>query len=206
MKHLVLFIVTALLLSACAGGEPELSVDPTATAEEVSKLSPAASIIASTLTAKPTDTAPAEGKATETPISSIANPTRANPSPSEPATEDAPIPQGPPDIIFKQEGGYAGLMNSWEIYADGAIVKNGESACFADASWVQSILSSSLEGGFIDAAYTSPKNICCDFYTYTITITQDGKTNTIVVSDGDSSMPPEIRELITQLLDLVNSC
>jgi len=71
---------------------------------------------------------------------------------------------------------------------------------------VQEIQTTAGEFGFFDAVYMPPKNICCDFFTFTLSISSGDELNAVVVSDGDPNMPQEIRELISSVQHTVASC
>ena len=99
-----------------------------------------------------------------------------------------------------------GMMKTWEIFADGTVASEGRSLCQVEPALVQEIQTTAGEFSFFDAVYMPPKNICCDFFTFKITISSGDELNAVVVSDGDPNMPQEIRELISSVQQIVNSC
>jgi len=109
-----------------------------------------------------------------------------------------------PVIIVSQEGGIAGIQQSWEIYPDGAVVSGGAEVCRVADSVISSILSSSSETGFFTTSYTSPPAICCDYFTFTLTLHSGERANTISISDGDSKAPQELRELLASVRQAVS--
>lgn len=195
--RLIFLLPLVLLLAACGSSQPE----PTAAQVEVSEIAPtspsiSASVAAPTWTPTPTtELLPtATAKVVQTPSESTK-------TPAEP-----PQSLGEPVIVFHQEGGYAGIMKSWGIFADGTVASEGSSLCQVDPALVQDIQTAAADIGFFDTVYGPPKNICCDFFTFTLTINSEDEVNTIVISDGDPNMPQEIRELISSVQQIVDSC
>ena len=198
----MILLLLALLLAACGTSETE----PTAAQGEITKVAPgpslsvSESVIAPTWTAMPTKEPP---QATAEPTMTAAVKASQTPSESTKTPIEAP---NEPVIIFQQEGGIMGMMKTWEIFADGTVASEGTSLCQVDPAMVQILQGTASDIGFFDAAYTPPKNFCCDFFTFTLTISSDDEVNTVVVSDGDPNMPLEIRELISSVQEVVNSC
>ena len=99
-----------------------------------------------------------------------------------------------------------GMLKTWEIFADGTVVSEGSPVCQVDPSEIRDIQVAAGEIGFFESSYAASKNICCDFFTFTLTINSGDEANTVVVSDGDPNMPQEIRDLISSVQEIVTSC
>ncbi len=97
-------------------------------------------------------------------------------------------------------------MQTWLIYSDGTVRTEGKPDCQVVAESVSDIQSEAGRMGFFDLSYESAPGICCDFFTYTITMQSEERANSVMVSDGDQKMPQELRDLLTSVQQIVNSC
>lgn len=99
-----------------------------------------------------------------------------------------------------------GMMQTWAVYADGHILTEQNSDCQVEPESITNILTLAREKGFFEMSFKEVPAICCDFFTYTLTIHMGDMVNTIVVSEGDPKMPQELRELLASVQQTVNSC
>ncbi len=107
-------------------------------------------------------------------------------------------------IVFQQEGGFAGLDITWRIYNDGRVERGSEIIGELDQKALL-LLMDKIEGsGFFNLAQKESENICCDFFTYTITVLDGDRANSITISEADPDMPPGLEEIIRQLVQVVN--
>lgn len=194
--RLIFLLVVVTFLAAC--GNPEL--EPTSALLPVTEVGPSSDI--STPTVEPTRTT----RPSDTPTTAVAELTEVYPtSPVETPTGSAQT-AGEPVIILQQEGGYAGVMQTWAIYADGHILTEQNSSCRAEPESISDLQTMAEESGFFEMSFTQASAICCDFFTYTLTIQSGDMVNTVVVSEGDPKMPQELRELLFSVQQTVNSC
>jgi hypothetical protein len=111
-----------------------------------------------------------------------------------------------PVIIFEQAGGLMGIMQTWAIFAGGQVLSEQNSTCQVEPESISGIQTTALESGFFEMSFPEAAAICCDFFTYTLTIHSEDRVNTVVVSEGDPKMPQELRELIAAVQQTVSSC
>ncbi|MCI0394380.1 MAG: hypothetical protein L0332_15435 [Chloroflexi bacterium] len=188
-------LLLAALLVACASPETEPAAQPT--------VAPLTETAEPTATPEPTSTRP--DTATPDLVSPTAPPVTDTPvstEPTAPPEEVTPdvtglLPEGAV-IFFSQEGGFAGIMESWTIYADGRVVKSTGDTWQVTPQAVSDLQMTIERTGFFDLpATTRPANICCDFFTYSLAVTYNGQTNVVVMSDGDPNMPQAMRDAVT---------
>jgi hypothetical protein len=111
-----------------------------------------------------------------------------------------------PVIFFQIEGGIAGLMQNWKIYPDGTISGEQEVDCQVEPESVANILELAEENGFFMMSFVKTPNVCCDFFTFDLTIRTADLENSVRVSDGDPKMPDELRELILAVQQMLFDC
>jgi len=107
-------------------------------------------------------------------------------------------------IIFRQEGGFAGLDITWRIYNDGRIEQDDEFIGELDQNALLLLMDKIDGSGFYDMDLEEPENICCDFFTFTITVLDGDRANSITISEADPTMPPSLDEVIRLVLQMVN--
>ena len=107
-------------------------------------------------------------------------------------------------IIFQQEGGFAGLDITWRIYNDGRIEQDDEFIGELDENALLLLMDKIDGSGFYDMDLEEPENICCDSFTFTITVLDGDRANSITISEADPTMPPSLDEVIRLVLQLVN--
>jgi hypothetical protein len=103
-------------------------------------------------------------------------------------------------IVLHQEGGFAGLDQTWTVYQDGRIEMNGELSGQLSAQELAFLLNSIDQSGFFEFDHPESGPFCCDFFTFTITATVGDRSNSISVSDGNPDLPANINEIISVLL------
>jgi len=101
-----------------------------------------------------------------------------------------PLSEGSPLIAFRRSGGLAGVSESWAIYEDGQVVyqeeMKGESAAGEIEAQELAGLLALIEGtGFFSFSDSyMPQNICCDRFSYGITVFKDGQSKRVTTMDG----------------------
>jgi hypothetical protein len=168
--------------------------------------------------------APSTEPSTPSPVATVAEPLPED-TPSATATNVSPTPipaaklaptlppgdlskgspevTGEPVIIFHQEGGFAGVDLTWSIYDNGLIVTPaGEELSVAPAI-VEELLEIITQTGFFEIVQPKTSNICCDFFTYTLTVSTGNLNNTITFTDGDPNAPPGLTKAVSAVQQLI---
>jgi len=107
-------------------------------------------------------------------------------------------------IIYRSEGGFAGLTETYVVHSDGRVDVSGspEASRFqADAQRVADLVGTFEKENFFDlqASYL-PKNTCCDRTIYTITYFRDGQSKSVITIDANPNEPAPLR-VVMQALD-----
>ena len=111
-------------------------------------------------------------------------------------------------VVFQRSGGLVGGSEQWNIFANGDIVNSKGEQVNIGATQVSAILAALNAVGFYDIKTSS--NIgslgnCKDCYSYQLTVTSNGKTNTITFNDGDKSLPDTFWKIINQINSMISS-
>ena len=109
-------------------------------------------------------------------------------------------------MVFQQEGGLMGMTKTWYISAGGEIASEEDGICQVEPEAVADVIELAEEIGFFDMPVKEAPDICCDFFTFTLTIHLGDQSNTITVSEGDPNLSQEFRELLTSVQRVVYSC
>ena len=125
-------------------------------------------------------------------------------SPTETPRPDPGENYGGVLIVFQQEGGFAGLDITWRIYSDGRVEEEDEIIGELDQNALLLLMDKIDGSGFFDLDLEESENICCDFFTFTITVVDGDRVNSITISEADPNMPPGLEEVIRSVLQLVN--
>jgi len=109
-------------------------------------------------------------------------------------------------IVFERSGGFAGVDEKWSIYTGGKIVKENGDTFSVDAAKVTALLDAAEAANFFEmkasSAIGSVSN-CKDCFSYKLTITSNGQTNTITTSDGATGLPDAFMEILKQIKVLI---
>lgn len=112
-----------------------------------------------------------------------------------------PDPFTGPVIILKRSGGFAGLEDQWNIYADGSVEGAPTTENPLSTEHIAKILADAEAGGFFDLndEYID-ENHCCDFFNYEVTLNlPDGRSKTITTVEQTPSQPPILAQTIQEL-------
>ena len=123
---------------------------------------------------------------------------------SQNAVQSPPIDLNEPVIVYGKSGGFAGLVQEWNIYADGRIENSkGELVGQAEPEEVTAVLQTADEVEFykLDGEYFDGDE-CCDLISYTLTITDGEQTKTVITRDN-SPHPPAFEIVLTAVEDLI---
>lgn len=117
-----------------------------------------------------------------------------SPTPGEakgtPVPGKIPLPEGSPLIVFRRSGGLMGVSESWVIYEDGQVayqeeIKGESAAGEIEAQELAGLLALIEERGFFSFSDSyMPQNICCDRFSYEITVFKDGQSKRVTTMDG----------------------
>jgi hypothetical protein len=151
---------------------------------------------------------PREPEAAPTPP--VASPTRLL-SPVDPtATKESSLSPDPSEsetavIVLHQEGGLAGVENEWSIHADGRVLTNSGAELQVESEKVTELLETIEQAGFFDLERPEPANVCCDFFTFTLTVRNGESENVVVISEGDPSIPEGLSTALAAVQELILS-
>lgn len=108
-----------------------------------------------------------------------------------------------PIVVYHRSGGFAGVDETWSIYADGRVQYAGRgtgstgqltadqlSSLFAT---LRSIDFTSIKDSYIGA------DTCCDRFIYELTINLDGKTKSIKTIDAAEGEPAALTTLLNAI-------
>jgi len=135
-------------------------------------------------------------------------------SPTPVGTKSIPLPvktplsEGSPPIVFRRSGGLMGVSESWVIYEDGRVTYQeeikGESATGEiEAQELAGLLGLIEETGFFSFSDSyMPQNICCDRFSYEITVFKDGRGKRVTTMDG-AEAPEGLWTIIGELNKLL---
>jgi len=127
---------------------------------------------------------------------------------STPLPGETPVSEGSPLIVFRRSGGLMGVSESWVIYEDGRVAfqeeMKGESATGeVEAQDLAGLLGLIEETSFFSFGDSyMPQNICCDRFSYEITLFQDGQSKRVTTMDG-AEAPEGLWTIIGELNKLL---
>jgi hypothetical protein len=136
--------------------------------------------------------------------STDAPPTEGSPSETKSQTEEAGGIAQDVLIVLKRSGGIAGVDESWRISADGLITTSDgkESQVSTEALHAGVDELDSLGFFEMDSSYM-PLDTCCDWFTYQLSVTANGKTHAVTALEGAQETPQDFWkaiEIVTGLL------
>lgn len=126
--------------------------------------------------------------------------------------------RGEPVVVLRRSGGIDGEAVEWRLYRDGYAERVGGSAesgsagqfeavegrMVPDPRHVPNLLADLEAAGFFDLAGNyMPDDTCCDRYHYTLSVTWEGKSNTIETMGGTEDVPPPVWESIERVQSLM---
>lgn len=221
MKKLLVSIIALLIvLTACtaegtvteetAVPPTEISLEAAPTATDEPTVEPTATDIL-TATPEPEPTETAEPEPTETVEPTATAETQSNPPPEEAPSgyegvipDDIILPEGAV-IHFTKTGGFAGFDDTWLFYEDGRVTVNGQEMTRLTSERIDLLVNNLKAQGFFETMYiTDPGAFCCDFFSYTLAVQTADMQNFISFSDGDSSLPINVREMLSLMIDITD--
>ena len=124
--------------------------------------------------------------------------------PAEEASGGGLEEAGEPVIIFNQTGGFAGVDLTWSIYANGLIVTPDGEELFVDPAAVDALLEIIAQAGFFELVQPKPSNICCDFFTFALAVSNGDMENVITYNDGDPNKPAGLSEAVSAVQQMLS--
>lgn len=103
-------------------------------------------------------------------------------------------------IVFKREGGIAGVSEAWRVYPDGRVMADGAQPNHVAPEEVALLLSEIEALGFfkMNSAYGQSSQ-CADCFYYTLTVAVGEKTKTVETVDAASDAPPELQQVLEKV-------
>jgi hypothetical protein len=108
-----------------------------------------------------------------------------------------------PIVVYHRSGGFAGVDETWSIYADGRVQYAGRGTSSAGQLTADQL--SSLFATLRSIDFTSIKDsyigadTCCDRFIYELTINLDGKTKSIKTIDAAEGEPAALTTLLNAI-------
>lgn len=156
-----------------------------------------------TATAAPSSTPTSEPTATTEPTA-ITEPTATRPPTATPLPDR---PQLPADLqfVFSQEGGFAGIKQEWVIDGRGRVTQNGVEVQQLTEEKLTDLYQILLDNNFFTLAPTyKAEEICCDFFTYRLTVTVNGQDTTATAIGGPPETPEWLWNCLAPIIEITN--
>ncbi|MCI0398801.1 MAG: hypothetical protein L0332_06320 [Chloroflexi bacterium] len=119
--------------------------------------------------------------------------------PIEVEGEETILPEGAV-ILFQKSGGFAGVMDTWTIYADGQITKDTGESWQVAPELVNGTVAAAAAASFFDLERRYvPENTCCDLFIYTVTVRDCEQVHTVTAIEN----APEAPEALWQVIRLI---
>jgi hypothetical protein len=107
-------------------------------------------------------------------------------------------------ILYQKSGGFAGVNESWWIYADGRLRDKDGNEWQLPTQAVETFLANSKKAGLAQlSANFLPEGFCCDQFIYGLIVRQDDGIYQVVTADGLDTTPQELFQLIDDVATLV---
>lgn len=108
-------------------------------------------------------------------------------------------------IIYRVSGGLAGENKQWTIYSDGSVATGEDEKYVVEAAEVSQLIREIEDLGFMEmeAARSSPFSACRDCFTYEISVSSGGRTNTVAAEEGSQDVPPEFWQVAESVFNFI---
>jgi len=113
---------------------------------------------------------------------------------------------GEQHITFRRSGGFAGKVETFDLYDDGRIaVSPGGQPLEGNALAMEQLMKQIAATGLYDVATGKylPANTCCDRFIYELTIVREGKTYSYTTIDAAENVPPALLKTLTLIQDYI---
>ena len=112
---------------------------------------------------------------------------------------------GEPLIAYHREAGQIAAPEEWRFYQGGQALRPNSPAAAVEVDAVTAVLEQAEAVGFFDwkDAYGASLD-CADCYHYTLTLTYNGRTKTVTVTEGLKDEPPAFWDLLRSVRALAD--
>jgi len=128
--------------------------------------------------------------------------------PAIPAGQPSSVAEGPapelPLVVYERIGGETGLRERWEIYADGRVVREGDTVRYLEPEALMVLMEQversdffEMEDVYLQEGPRSPR------FVYALSVRMNGGMKAVVVMDGAPGQPPALGDLIQTVDALV---
>lgn len=116
-------------------------------------------------------------------------------------------------VILRREGGIAGQVSEWRLYPSGQVeimasasARDGSATQVeVDPARIDTLVNQIEERGFFDLQSNYlPAEACCDRFTYTLTVTADGRTHSVRAIEGSDDTPEAVWQSITLVQEVLD--
>jgi hypothetical protein len=133
-------------------------------------------------------------------LSAACAPGAAQPTPTATLNPDQPL------IVYKTSGGFAGRTTSWTFYPSGKVATSDNKDLQATPDKVTGLYDQLLADGFAaQAGKMYDAGNCADCTQATLTLTIDGRPQTLTLTIEAQSTPPEALKLSTDVVDFIDA-
>ena len=205
MKKLLMMIFMIFMVACTATSDPgqidQEATQPVSTIENTQQPAETATDEATRVAATETATTSPERNPTDEPTIEAEATATASATPASDGVPDDEV-TGEGYIKFHKTGGFAGVDQIWIIYRSGRVVMDDGGEFTLDVERNNRIWSHIDDGSFfaLEGEYL-PKNTCCDFFQYEITVVDEGRKHTVVTMD-EAEMPPTLESLLMELQEV----
>jgi hypothetical protein len=109
------------------------------------------------------------------------------PTSGKPTELDVP---GGAVVVFRREGGIAGLSEQWTIFPDGRVQDADGNQYEIEPAAVTAMLAAIESAGFMELDNSGPPaDLCCDRFVYTLAVRLGDRVHTMQTVDGAEDVP-----------------
>ncbi|HSH02212.1 MAG TPA: protealysin inhibitor emfourin [Anaerolineae bacterium] len=144
-----------------------------------------------------TDPEPVAARPSATPPPALATLT---PDPNNPSAGSDISATSVRVLTVKREGGFAGITEEWIVYEDGGFADGDNTIYKSDPEAAAKLFDLLDQNNFTDLKkeYTDP-NHCCDFFTYTYTLTDANGQHTVTFTEGLPNLPDALYDITDEI-------
>ncbi|MFQ5812710.1 MAG: hypothetical protein ACE5I2_05910 [Anaerolineae bacterium] len=108
-------------------------------------------------------------------------------------------------IVYQRSGGIAGTFEQWIIYPDGRITTDDGREWQVAPEQVRQLLGDIEALGFFEMSDRyMPLNVCCDRFTYEITVRRGSEVKRVTTVDAAPNTPAKLWRIIEEISGLVS--
>jgi hypothetical protein len=107
-------------------------------------------------------------------------------------------------VVFRREGGIAGLSEQWTIFADGRVQDADGNNYEIEPAAVTAMLATIESAGFMELDNSSPPaNLCCDRFVYALAVRLGDRVHTMQTVDGAEEVPEGLMSALNAVQSIV---